>query len=220
MDIYAFIDRSAFFQGVSKSSKEQLADICIPKKIVKKEVLFREGDKGYGFYLLASGSVGLYKSTPDGREIVIKIIQPGEPFAEVVLFEQDTYPVTATTLMDGVLFIIPKQQFYLLLEKKDFRNDFIAMLMRKQRYLAERIRFLTMHDVEERFFMFIEEHYGMKNRIAVGMSKKSLAAAIGATPETYSRLLARLNKEGKIQLEGPQITIVEGFWDKWRKRNE
>ncbi|MFP4014396.1 MAG: Crp/Fnr family transcriptional regulator [Chitinispirillaceae bacterium] len=220
MDIVTFLERSEFFQGISSRSRELLADICIPKQIKKKEVLFHEGDKGFAFYLLGSGAVGLYKNTSDGREMVIKVIGPGEPFAEVVLFERNQYPVTATVMKPGLLFTIPKHQFYCLLDKPDFRNDFISMLMRKQRYLADRIRFLTMHDVEERFFMYIRDHYGLKESVVPALSKKDMAAAIGATPETYSRLLARLSQEGKLEVEGKTIRLEEGFWEEFQRRME
>lgn len=197
-----------------------LADICIPKQVSKKEILFHEGDRGFAFYLCASGAVGLSKGTPDGREVIIKVIGPGEPFAEVILFEQDSYPVTAVALKPGTLFVIPKHQFYCLLDKQDFRNDFMAMLMRKQRYLADRIRFLTMHDVEDRFFLYIRDHYGAREKVVPTLSKKDLAAAIGATPETYSRLIARLSQEGKLTVEGKTIRLEEGFWESFEKEKE
>lgn len=221
MDIFAFIDRSDFFRGASKKSKEMLAEICIPKQLSGKGTLFYEGDKGQAFYFLVSGAVGLYKSAGDGREVVIKMLNPGEPFAEVILFEQDSYPVTAVALKPSLVFIIPKDRFYHLLNIEDFRNDFIAMLMRKQRYLTERIRFLTMHDVEERFFLFIIEHYGIKEKVTFSLSKKNIAAAIGTTPETYSRLISRLLKDGKIRIEGKNMFISKETINNYgEKKNE
>jgi CRP/FNR family transcriptional regulator, dissimilatory nitrate respiration regulator len=213
MDILALIERSDYFQGVSVKNRELLAGICIPKELKKKEVLFNEGDKGFAFYLLASGAVSLYKGAENGREVVIKIVRPGEPFAEVILFEQDKYPVSAIALKPGLVFSIPKKQFYSLLDIENFRNDFLSMLMRKQRYLAERIRFLTMYDVEERFFIFLKEHFGQKDRIILNLSKKDIASAIGATPETYSRLLARLIEDKKIKIDGKIIYFLDHIID-------
>jgi CRP-like cAMP-binding protein len=212
MDIFAYFERSDFFSGVGSKSKELLAAICIPKKAAKKEVLFHEMDKGHALYLLASGAVSLIKNSPDGREIVIKVIRPGELFGEVILFERDLYPVTAIAKVPSLLFRIPKNRFYGLLSREDFRNDFISVLMKKQRYLADRIRYLTTYDVEDRFFLFIREHYGTGERVVPALSKKDTAAAIGTTPETYSRLLARLSREGKISLEGRTIRLRGDFW--------
>ena len=60
----------------------------------------------------------------------------------------------------------PKIQIDCLLMEETFRCDFIAMLMRKQRYLAERILYLTAHEVEDRFFSFSESNLVRKRRIA------------------------------------------------------
>ena len=209
MNIKAYIDNTEFFSGISEKNRELLASICIPKNLEKKQTLFHEGDTGNAFFLVGGGTIGLYKGTDDGRDVVIKMVGRGEIFAEVVLFEQNSYPVTAVALKPSLVFIIPKIQFTCLLADERFRNDFMKMLMRKQRYLAERIKYLTMHDVEERFFLFLREHYGASRTVTFSFSKKDIAAAIGITPETYSRLIARLVKEGKIAVEGRAIEILE-----------
>ena len=73
MNIKAYIDNTDFFAGISDKGKEQLAGICIPKKIGKKEILFQEGETGHAFYVVGGGAVGLYKGMPDGRDVVIKM---------------------------------------------------------------------------------------------------------------------------------------------------
>jgi len=153
------------------------------------------------------GTVGLHKTSESGELIVIKVVQPGELFGEVILFEQDRYPVSAVAMAASQLYEIARGRFSALLEREDFRNDFIAMLMRKQRYLAERIRYLTTFDVEERFFLFLREQFGARREITPNISKKDIAAVIGTTPETYSRLLARLAREGKIRLRGRTLLL-------------
>jgi CRP/FNR family transcriptional regulator len=197
----------SFFENISAKSRKALADICIPKTIRKKEILFAEGYKGYSVYILVKGNIQLYKSTADGKEVVIKVIKPGEMFAEVILFEEDLYPVSAVTLKESLVFMVSKHQFTCLLENETFRNDFIASLMKKQRYLADQIRHLTQHDVESRFFMFLEEQYDKKEHIVTPLSKKDVATAIGTTPETLSRLLQRLKEEDKVIWEGSSIYI-------------
>jgi CRP-like cAMP-binding protein len=207
MGILKFIEHADFFEGASKSSKEMLAEICYARQIEKKEVIFTEGDSGSAFYLLATGSVSLHKNAPTGKDIMIKIVQPGEIFAEVILFEQDFYPVTAVCVKSGILFSIQKHLFYSLLNDERFRCDFLSMLMRKQRYLTEKIRYLTMHDVDDRFFQFLHEHYGDQKKIRLSFLKKDIASAIGTTPETFSRLLTRLVKEEKIVMDENYIIL-------------
>jgi len=129
MDVAAYLNRSEFFKGITQKSLRSLAEICVPKRIKKRETIFLEGHEASSMYLLVSGSVQLFKNSPDGREIVIKIVRPGEIFGEVILFEEREFPVNATALSEGLVLALPKMQISCLLENEEFRNDFIAMLM-------------------------------------------------------------------------------------------
>ena len=207
------LDFTELFGGLSEKSKEMLAEIAIPKTVQKGETLFHEGDKGYALYILGNGNIQLTKSGGEDKEVVVRVIQQGEVFAEVILFEQDRYPVTATALKQSTVFILPKPQFYCLLDNPSFRNDFIVFLMHKQRYLTERLMHLQSHDAEHRLFLFLKDHYGTRERIVPGISKKDLAAAIGTTPETFSRILFRLKQDNLLQWEGKEITISREYWE-------
>ena len=203
-----YLARCDYFRGVGERSRELLARICVPCQLPRKAVLFSEGSRGRSLFILVEGTVGLHKTSESGELIVIKVVQPGELFGEVILFEQDRYPVSAVAMAASQLYEIARGRFSALLEREDFRNDFIAMLMRKQRYLAERIRYLTTFDVEERFFLFLREQFGNRREIMPNISKKDIAAVIATTSETYSRLLARLAREGKIRLRGRTILLA------------
>ena len=207
MDATHLLDQATFFKGISRESKRALARICIPAEARKREVIFREGDQGHSIYLLVKGHIRLHKTAGNGRETVIKIVQPGETFAEVILFEETRYPVTSVAITNAVLLKILKRDLHQLLDSVDFRNDFIAMLLRKQRYLAERVRQMTSQDVEERFFLFLREQFGDRTEIETAISKKEFAAAIGTTPETFSRLIRRLTKERRLTWRGKKLTL-------------
>ena len=176
-------------------------------KVPKKSIIFVEEDKGISLYVLGTGSVQLHKTAEDGSETVIKVVQAGESFAEVILFEKQTYPVTATALNDVELIAVPRDAVLSLLRQETFRNEFIAALLRRQRYLAQKLHEMAVLDVEERFFRFIREHFGIRESIDVTLSKKDMAAAIGTVPETLSRLILRLEQEGVISWEGKTLIL-------------
>jgi len=208
------LTKSTFFKDISAKSRRALAEICILKNLKNKQILFTEGEKGHSLYHCIKGNIQLYKSSADGREIVIKTIKPGEIFAEVILFEENHYPVSARALSAGQVYVLPRRQFHCLLENEDFRYDFISMLMKKQRYLANQIKHLIIHDVEERFLLFLREQYGEKEKIVPVLSKKDLAAAIGTTPESLSRLLLRLKNDNLVVWEGKTININARVWQR------
>jgi CRP-like cAMP-binding protein len=212
MNVPQILDKARFFEGISKQSKEALSKFCMPVERSKHAILFREGEPGEAMYLLARGRMSLHKLSPDGREIVIKVIKPGEVFAEVVLFEKKVFPVTAEALTEILAFRLLRRDLLDLLRQEDFRNDFIAMLLRKQRYLTDRIRQLTSQDVEQRLRAFLIEQYGAQERIYAEINKKQLAAAIGATPETLSRLLQDLKRRKVMVWKEGIIAVASEFW--------
>ena len=205
MQRYQFLAESSFFKELSPGSLQALSEICSLKPLRKNERLFREGEPGRAIYLLRRGAIQLHKTTPDGNEVVIKLVKPSEVFAEVVLFEQTAYPVTAVALAPSEVIVFPRQDMHRLLDSAEFRNDFLRMLMRKLRYLAERIVQISSHDAEDRLLWFLREQYGNEPVVHLSVSKKDVAAAIGATPETLSRLIRRLKKKGVLTWTGKTI---------------
>lgn len=208
MDIEKLITNTTFFKGLSDEHRRELARICTVQSVRKRDYLFHEGEKGDSMYLLVGGNIQLHKNTEDGREVVIRVIKPGEVFAEVVLFEKDRYPVSARAVVDADVLAFPREGIHRLLAEEDFRRDFIAMLLAKQRYLTERIQELTTTDVEHRFFTFLRSQYGEQKIIKTPLSKKDIAAAIGTTPESLSRLILRLTDDQIIDWKGKEIHIL------------
>lgn len=213
MDLEKILRNTDFFHGIGDRHLSSLAGISIPKKIGKKQTLFLEGQRGHAVYLLVYGTIQLYKSAPDGRDIVIRVIGQGEMFAEVVLFEQENYPVSAVALEESLVLMLPRRQVHCLLTEEQFRNAFITILMRKQRHLTERILNLTLHDAEERFFLFLMEQYGPREEYDIPLSKKDIAGAIWTNPETFSRLIQRLKQNGTIVWEQKKLRLQKGFWE-------
>jgi CRP/FNR family transcriptional regulator len=203
-----------YFRGLSSDGLATLAAVCRQVDKKKRETVFIEGEKGRAVYLLLAGSVQLAKASESGREIVIRTVVPDELFAEAVLFEEEDYPVTATAIRDSRLCAIPKSDFLRLLREERFRTDFLRTQMRRMRYLADRILYLTTGDAEDRFFGFLAEQYGRKEEYHLAISKKDIAAAIGTTPETLSRLKEKLTARRTVRWEGRTLRLPAGFWSK------
>lgn len=208
------LEQSAYFTGLPERSRRALARVCQPRELGRRDTLFIEGRRGTSLYLLSSGSIQLVKTSPDGKDVVIKTVVPGEVFAEVVLFEQDRYPVTAIAVKNCVVYELPRAEFERLLEDRIFRTDFISSLFTRLRYMADRLLSFTTSDVEARLFDFLREQYGEKDEYQVSISKKDIAAAIGTTPETLSRLILRLKKQKMLAWQGKRIRLQKDFWSR------
>jgi CRP-like cAMP-binding protein len=213
MDIEEVFSQTELFSQLSEELKERLIGEGDFVAIGKNEHIFREGDVGTRIYVLLNGSVKLYRNTEDGRDVIVRLLSGGELFGEVVLFLDETYPVSATALKDSRLFTLSKEAFYRLMIIEDFRNEFITVLMKKQRYLSSRIHYLSAYDVEERFFRFLRDNFGKKEYYLIPLSRKDIASTLGTIPETLSRLIARLKKRGILNWEKKELILQEGFWN-------
>ena len=212
-DPFKLICNAKFFSELSEAACRKLARLSHRKTVEKRDILFMEQSEGRAVYLQVSGSIQLVKTSFEGKETVIKTVKDGELFAEAILFEQTRYPVTAIARTEADVIELPRAGFLNLLNEEEFRNDLMAMLMAKQRYLTERIQQLTSMDVEERFREFLREQYGEKAAMTLDLSKKDIASAIGATPETFSRLLQKLEKRDDFKWDRKTIYVDPAFWE-------
>ncbi|HPD78923.1 MAG TPA: Crp/Fnr family transcriptional regulator [Spirochaetota bacterium] len=200
-------NKSLFFGGLSPEIIDKLEKRGRSLDFAKDEIIFFEGDRGDEFFFLLSGLVRIYKSTDSDKEVVLRYIKPGEMFGEVILFDSPIYPVNAVAQRDSVLFAIKRQLFLELFGDESFVKFFVGNLFKKMRHLADRVAFLNAYDVEERFFLFINEHYGLKSVVKIDLSKAEIAEAIGTLPETLSRLLSRLKSRGIIEWDKEEMKL-------------
>lgn len=195
------------FGGMPEKMIEMLESAGRSRSLVKDEMIFFEGDRGDKIYFLTDGLIKLFKTTENDREIVVRYVRPGEMFAEVVLFESDIYPVSAVALRDTIVYYIERDFLLNLLKEMNFMKQFIGNLFKKMRYLADRVAFLNAYDVEERFFIFINDHFGIEPLINIDLSKAEMAEAIGTIPETMSRVLGRLKTAGLLYWEKNELKL-------------
>lgn len=206
------IKKVKFFEGLSDISLHHVIKEGRVIKLKNKENLFLEGQEGAHFFFLISGAIKLYKNHGSGKEIIIKVVKPQEVFAEVTLFENNRYPVSSTALEKSEVLAISNQSFRFLLNDTEVRDRFIGNLMKRMRYLAGRVMYLSSYEVEERFFRFLVERFGKKSEYHITISKKEIASSIGTIPETFSRLLKSLTNEGAICWEKKTLKVSEVVW--------
>jgi CRP-like cAMP-binding protein len=153
----------------------------------------------------------LYRLTGEGQENLVEIIQPGQTFAEALLFSQARlYPVSATALKDSVLVSIEGNHYRNALE--DQPKVCLAILASMSVHLHLRLRdidTLTMASATRRVINFLfQERHPVTGQIVLQVSKRLVASKLGIQPETFSRILHRLVECGLIAMERRHISIL------------
>jgi CRP-like cAMP-binding protein len=213
MNIVKTLSELDYFRNLNKQALSNLSHKALYRELEAREVLFHEGFEGTYFYILLQGSIRIFKTSAEGKESTIKIIHPGEFFAEAVLFKKSHYPATAIATEKSALVGINRDSFSGMFQDPESRSLFLAGVFEKLRFLSDQIHYLTSHDVEDRFFVFLIRNYGKQYRYTITLPKKDMASAIGTIPETFSRLIVRLTNLGVIVWKKNILTIKEGFWE-------
>ena len=105
------IEQIPFFQGLDAEDLAKLEAISVVKKYKKGEFLFIEGEEPKWLTFLITGSVKLYKTTANGKEIFIHQLAPMNFVAEVVNFENIPYPASAIFTISGEVLKINYEKF-------------------------------------------------------------------------------------------------------------
>lgn len=181
-------------------------------KVRKKQLLFNEGDEGSEFYFLAKGKIKLFRATEDGKEAVIRLLESGEYFAEILLQLKHHYPVSAIALEESELLAIDAQQIHAYIQNNPATAmQFIGTLSQRIKYLLEMVEQLTLSDIRQRFvnyLMALSEKQGSA-QVRLPAAKGEVALLLGTTAETFSRLLSKLASEGCIKIDGRDISIED-----------
>ncbi len=212
MDLIHQIARIPLFQGLERRQYEDLAMILIDQVFKRGEDIFYEDDEATGFYTLISGRVKIFKLSAEGKEQILHIFGPGEPFGEVAVFSGQRFPANAQALEESRVFFFPRQEFINLIRKDpSLALNMLAVLSQRLRRFSTIIENLSLKEVPARLaahLIYLSEREKGANTLTLEISKNQLASLLGTIPETLSRILARMEKEKLIKSEGRYITIL------------
>lgn len=211
MDIKTAIKSCHLFAGVTDADLELLSGVCRLQNHPRGQVLFGQGDEAIGFFVVASGKVKIYKLSPDGKERILHIVQPGGSFAEAAIFGDGRYPAFAEPLNKVQLIFFPKREFLDLLHShSQIAINMIGGLSRFLRQFATQIEDLTFKDVPGRLARYLLDLGGDEaESVELPISKSQLASNLGTVSETLSRTFRKLSDEAIIRVKGKQIEILD-----------
>ena len=201
------------FEGLPPDNHKDLALIAIEKRYVRGESIFSEGQAGSGFYVIIGGRVKIFKLSSEGKEQILHIFGPGEPFGEVPVFEGRRFPAHAVALEDSRFLFFPRSSFVELIKKNPSLSlNMLAVLSRRLRRFTALVDDLSLKEVPGRLaahVLYLSDKKDGANEFPLDLPKGQLAGLLGTIPETLSRILTKMVKQGLIESEGPRIRILD-----------
>ena len=213
MELMSFLKQVPLFSGLTTEQYEELAMIITLQDYGRGQSIFAEGDAGTGFFVVMEGLVKIYKLSMEGKEQILHIFGPGEPFAEAAVFTGSTFPAHALALEKSRTIFIPRRGFIELIQTNPaLAMNMLAALSMRLKKFAHLIEDLSLKEVPGRLaahLLFLSSQQGESDTVKLNIGKAQLASLLGTIPETLSRILTKLSKQGLISSEGSQITILD-----------
>jgi len=208
--------RCPLFSGLKEEDLKRIRTIALPKQVVKKGILFSEGEEAKGFYVILSGKVKLFKISPEGKEQILHIASAPDAFAEAALFLEGKYPAFAEALSDSQLLFFPRREFIQLIERNpQLSINMIVSLSLFLKRFASLIEELSLKEVSSRIAKYVidlsmrgaKEGKGL-NVVELDLSKTQLALKLGTISETLSRTLSKMKAKRIIDVQKNRILIL------------
>ncbi|AGF78880.1 cAMP-binding protein [Desulfocapsa sulfexigens DSM 10523] len=204
---------SELFGGLSSEHLDEIEKIAVIKQYGRGESIFFEGDPGTGFYMVATGRVKIFKTSISGKEQILHIFGPGEPFGEVPVFHGQPFPANATALEKTSLIFFSRQAFVDIVHTMpSLVMNMLAVLSMRLRRFTTQIENLSLKEVPARlagYLLYVAEEQGNVKQVELQISKGQLASLLGTIPETLSRIFAKMSEEGLISVDGKMISLLD-----------
>jgi CRP/FNR family cyclic AMP-dependent transcriptional regulator len=201
-----------FFTQLSDRELDVVRAVSVEKNYPRSAVVLTEGEMGDSLYMIQTGKVKVFIGDEDGREIILKILGPGDFFGEMSMIDKQPRSASVTTLEASTFHILSHAAFEKCTEQAPrIANMVMRVLATRVREADRKIGTLALMDVYGRVASTLLELAVYNNgKLMVGekLSQQDLANMVGASREMVNRILKDLSDRGFIMVESKSITII------------
>jgi CRP-like cAMP-binding protein len=220
----SFFRKFPLFADLDDRELASIAAVAKTRHYAKDDVVFHADESGDIFCLIREGQVKVTMISPEGKEIILSLLGPGDFFGEMALLDDE--PRSATVIATESLEIVTiwRSDFLqILAENFTIAKKVLAEISRRLRYASNRIESLATMDVYgrlARFFLDLAKKRGKvldNGYVAVTRpTHQSIANMIGTSRETVSRLIHDLMRQNLLLSEGKTIYLRKTALDQFR----
>jgi len=205
------------FKSLQYSELQKINTLITKKEYPKCSTLFTKGDIAKQLYILRHGRVKIYEMSEDGRQQIIRLLEPGDFFGELALFvDKQHYVLNAETLEDTGICLLSRDDLKSLIhENPEISLGIMQALTERLDYAENFISTLTLKTIEQRlvsWLLAMSEKEGVLTsqgiRLTINLPRHELASLFGTTRETISRKFSKLQTAGLISMNGQKQVLL------------
>lgn len=210
-DLAAILRQTILFESLDEAHVTELLRFSRRRSYDAGQTIFLQGDRANGLFIVLSGRVRVFKTSPRGREQILKFMRQGEPIGEVAVLSGENYPAGAEAVEPSETLYIPRKAFLDLIEREpEVAMRLLGELSSRLKSFASLIEDLSLRDVAQRLaaqLLALASEAEMQEEVDLSISKAQLSAAVGTVPETLSRAFKQLNQAGAVETHGRKVRI-------------
>lgn len=207
----------SLFSDLPDADLKQVASVAQARRYRKQEVIFHAHDTGTTLFILKSGTVKISATDQNGREIILKLLYPGDFFGEMALLDGQHRSSKVTAVEPVEALAIQRDDFLRLPRRHpDLLFKMLLTLCRRLRHTDEKVKSLVFADAYGKVaqtllrLMQEKEQRGKDGMVLdLPFSQEELAHMVGITRQTLSRVLRDYQQAGVLKLGKRRILILD-----------
>jgi CRP/FNR family cyclic AMP-dependent transcriptional regulator len=209
------LERTRLFRGLPSATIQQISALSIRRSYRSGAIVFSQADPGEALYGVVTGKVRISASSPNGREIFLNIMEPGDTFGEIALLDGRPRTATASATARSELIIITRDHFLELLEcEPELVNHVIQLLCERIRWtsgLAEESALLSVPERLARRLLSLGQTHGHEtaNGVELSISQEEVARFLGLSRQAVNQYLQQWKVQGWLALGRGRIVIFD-----------
>lgn len=209
-DVLQVLRQHPYFAALRPKTLKAVGQRAIALRYPKGALVFLEGEPPRGLYVVASGSVRIFKSSEDGKEQVLHHIGAGQSFNDVAAFDGGPSPANAQVVEPSVVLLVPRDALLELMRgEPEIAVAVVRALAGRLRQMSSLVEALSLRHVVSRVAGALLR-LADGGTVAVLPTRQELAAMAGTVREVATRALRQLAREGAVRLgPGRRATILD-----------
>jgi CRP/FNR family transcriptional regulator, cyclic AMP receptor protein len=181
------------------------------KRVVAGEMIFQEGSRSSFYYQLVEGSVRWVNINDDGKEFIQTIVEPGESFGELPLFDDEPFAATAIADENSVIIRLHKSSFLQLIkENPEIHFAFSRLLTQRLRFKFLILKEMANHNPENSistlFNHFKQTHTNICTKCnRIKLTRQQIAGMTGLRVETVIRTIRNMHSHGLLRINKGKV---------------
>lgn len=183
------------------------------RKVQAGEYIFHEGGQCNFYFQLVEGMVQWNNLNEQGKEFIQSIIEPGDTFGELPLFDGKPYAANAIAIQDSILLCLPEDSFQRILqENPDILMSFTKVLVKKVRDKFHLLKTIALENPEVVIQTLLDDIRSKKccpnnPHPMLNLTRQQIANLTGLRVETVIRTVRHLHENGVVKIDHGKIIL-------------